>query len=110
MCVATYVFVSKRRIRAFPSRYATATVAEREETGLDPRCAETIKKISLACNLILVEIGVAKLANVYLSDVHKQSFFTSMCPNCLLCLGRNRIRRSRSRYWHSSLKQQGMVR
>jgi len=62
----TYVFVLESGVRAFPRRDAATAVAKRHETRLNPCRAEAVEEVGLASDLILVEIGVTQLPNIYL--------------------------------------------
>lgn len=63
----TYVFILEGCVRSLPCRDATATIAQRDEARLDPSSSESIEEVGLPSNLIIVEVGIAEFANVYLS-------------------------------------------
>jgi hypothetical protein len=97
ICVSLpYVFVHKSGVGAFPCCDATATVAEREETRLDPRRAESIQEVRLTCDLVLVEVGITKFSYVYLFRIDQLLGVSDPRIRYSPCLGRNRNRRSRS--------------
>jgi hypothetical protein len=90
-----YVFVNKSRIGALPCCDATAAVAECHETRLNPSRAEAIKEVGLASDLVLVEVGVSKLANVYLIPIRFCNKIRRVHPPYL---GTSRTRRNRIQY------------
>jgi len=106
----TYVFVLEGSVRAFPSCDATTTVAERHEAGLNPCRAEAVEEIGLASDLILMEIGVAQLPNIYLVGGGKWLSLVDGCIHCYLpCPGRSKSHNSKTLYSHSSRRRQAPV-
>lgn len=64
--LSTYVFVDKSRVGSLPSCDTSTAITQSHETRLNPSGAEAIEKVGLAGDLILVEVRITQLANVYL--------------------------------------------
>jgi hypothetical protein len=105
-----HIFVLESGVGAFPRCYTSAATAECDEAGVYVRCAEAVQEVCLACDLAFVEIGVAELANVYLTGMWLVGDMMGRCAWNEPCLGRNRSRRSRSQCWRSLLRWRALVR
>lgn len=64
MGIVTYIFVHKGGIGALPGRDTSTAVAQCYETRLNPRSAKAVEEVSLTSDLVLVEVGIAKLSDV----------------------------------------------
>jgi len=60
------IFILKCRIGAFPCRDAAAARTKCDRCFFDPCCAEAVEEVGLTCYLAVLEIGIAKFADVYL--------------------------------------------
>lgn len=66
-CPVTYVFVYECCVSAFPGCDTSTAVPQCYKTGLNPRSAEAVEEISLASNLVFVEVRISKFSNVHLN-------------------------------------------
>ena len=60
------IFVCKSRISSLPRCYASSASSQLDVARLNPRSAEAIEEVGLACNRASREIGASYLANIYL--------------------------------------------
>ena len=62
------VLVLERGVGALPSRDASSAAAKRDGRVCHPASTEAVEEIGLACDLAIVHVCVAELADVNLKD------------------------------------------
>lgn len=65
----THVFVYEGGVCAFPSGNTATAASQGDEAGLDPGGTEAVEEVGLAGDFVLVEVCVAKFADVNLSEL-----------------------------------------